>query len=121
LINVLNKPKVHGRYFAFDEDSEIEILEWIQSQAEKYEPVTRAGLRHHCETKHSHFVSRRWVDYFILRHREDLLETKSTPQEDARLEMPRTFLNETICCLREHVQGMKTELVFNLDEVGMSE
>jgi hypothetical protein len=26
-----------------------------------------------------------------------------------------------ICCLREHVQGMKTELVFSLDEIGMSE
>jgi hypothetical protein len=56
-----------------------------------------------------------------LRHREDLFETKNTPQENARLEMAHAFLDETICCLREHVQGMKTELVFNLDEVGMSE
>jgi hypothetical protein len=37
------------------------------------------------------------------------------------LEIARAFLDETTRCLREQVQGMKAELVFNLDEVGMSE
>jgi hypothetical protein len=50
-----------------------------------------------------------------------LSEVKSTPQEDARLEVPRVFLDETIRCLREYVKGMTAELVFNLDEVGVSE
>jgi hypothetical protein len=40
LDNELNDPKVRGRHFAFDDDSEIEILEWIQTQAEKYVPMT---------------------------------------------------------------------------------
>jgi hypothetical protein len=55
-----------------------------------------------------------------VRHRADLIETKSTPQENARLEVSRAFLNEMIRRLREHFQEMKAELVFNLDEVGMS-
>jgi hypothetical protein len=50
-----------------------------------------------------------------------LTETKSTPEEDLRLKVPRAFLDEMICCLREYIQEMKSELVFNLDEVGMSE
>jgi hypothetical protein len=50
-----------------------------------------------------------------------LAETKSTPQEDARLEVTRIFLNETVRGRGEYVQGMKAELVFNLDEVGVSE
>jgi hypothetical protein len=50
-----------------------------------------------------------------------LAETKSTPQEDARLEVPRIFLDETVCYLGEYVHGMKAELVLNLDEVGVSE
>jgi hypothetical protein len=37
------------------------------------------------------------------------------------LEVPRAFLGETIRCLREYVHGMKAELMFNFDEVGMSE
>jgi hypothetical protein len=50
-----------------------------------------------------------------------LAETETTPQGDTRLEVPLVFLNETICGLREHVQRMKAELIFNLDEVGVSE
>jgi hypothetical protein len=50
-----------------------------------------------------------------------LAETKSTPQEDARLEISRIFLDKTVRCLGEYVHGMKAELVFNLDEVGVSE
>jgi hypothetical protein len=61
------------------------------------------------------------VNSFILRHQDDLSETKSTSQEDTRLEVPCAFLDETIRCLREHVHGMKGELVFNLNEVDMSE
>jgi hypothetical protein len=43
------------------------------------------------------------------------------PQEDARLEVPHTFLDETVRCLGEYIHGMKVEFVFNLDEVGVSE
>jgi hypothetical protein len=50
-----------------------------------------------------------------------LAETKSTPQEDARLEIPRIFLDETVRYLGEYVHGMKAELVFNLGEVRVSE
>jgi hypothetical protein len=50
-----------------------------------------------------------------------LAETKSPPQEEARLEVPRIFLDETVRCLGEYVHWMKAELVFNLDEVGVSE
>jgi hypothetical protein len=43
------------------------------------------------------------------------------PQEDARLAVPCVFLDETMRCLGEYVHGIKSELVFNLDEVGVSE
>jgi hypothetical protein len=62
-----------------------------------------------------------WVNSFVLRYREVLRKVKSTPQEHARLEVSREFLDETTRCLRDHVHGMRAELVFNLDQVGMSE
>jgi hypothetical protein len=49
LDNGLNDPKVRGRHFAFDDDSEVQILDWIQRQAENYAPVTRTDLKHYCE------------------------------------------------------------------------
>jgi hypothetical protein len=97
----------------------MEILDWISAQADKCRPITRTNILHYCEAKYSHSISRGWVDSFILLHQDDLSETKSTPQEDTRLKMPRASLDETIRCLRKYVYGVKAELVFNLDEVGM--
>jgi hypothetical protein len=42
-------------------------------------------------------------------------------QEDSRLQVPREFLEETIRCMEEAVQGVVRDLVFNLDELGVSE
>jgi hypothetical protein len=61
------------------------------------------------------------MDSFLLLDEDHLSNRKSTPQERTRLEVPRVFLDETISCLRDFVQGMKADLVFNLDEVGMSD
>jgi hypothetical protein len=121
LDNRLEALKVRGRHMAVDENSEAEILEWINAQAEKCNPITRTDLWHYCEVKYFISISRGLVDLFILHHRDDLTETKSTSQEETRLEVPRAFLDETMCCLREYVQGMKADLVINLNEVGMSE
>jgi hypothetical protein len=57
----------------------------------------------------------------MSRHLEALSEVKSTPQERPRLRVPQVFSDEIVCCLRDYVHGMKSKLVFNLDEVGMSE
>jgi hypothetical protein len=121
LANGLGPPKVRGRHPAIDEGSEAEILEWIEAQAEKCNPATRTNFCQHCQSKCSVTISRGWVDSFILRNRDELAETKSKPREDARLEVLRIFLNETLGCLGEYVREMKAELVFNLDEVGVSE
>jgi hypothetical protein len=64
---------------------------------------------------------RGWVDSFILPHGNNLTGTKSTFQKDMRFEVPHAFLDETMSCLREYVQGIKAELMFNLDEVRMWE
>jgi hypothetical protein len=66
-------------------------------------------------------MSRAWVDSFILCHRADLIEKKSIAQENARLEIPRPFLNETTDGRQEHLRGMKAELAFDLEEIGLSE
>jgi hypothetical protein len=68
LANRLEPPKVRGRHPPIDEGSEAEILEWIETQAEKYNPATRTDLRQHCQAKYSVAISRGWVDSFILRH-----------------------------------------------------
>jgi hypothetical protein len=46
---------------------------------------------------------------------------KSVPQEEQRLQVPQASLHRTVQNLKEYVQGCTTELVFNLDEVDISD
>jgi hypothetical protein len=89
--NKNNVEQILSSVFVFDDDSQIEILEWVQIQAKKYAPITRTDLPHSCEIKYSRSISRRWVDSFILRDRADLIETKSTPQEKRDWKFPVLF------------------------------
>jgi hypothetical protein len=66
-------------------------------------------------------VSRGWVNSFVGRHLDRLCKAKSASQEAQRLEVPCCFLDEVVRCLTQFVQGCVAELVFNLDEVGISE
>jgi hypothetical protein len=51
----------------------------------------------------------------------ELIQTTSTPQAEQRLQVARAFLESILRELNEHVQGCVSELVFNLDEVGISD
>jgi hypothetical protein len=48
-------------------------------------------------------------------------ETKSIPQENLRLEVPRVFLEAVTDGFRDRVHNACAELVFTLDEIGVSE
>jgi hypothetical protein len=60
------------------------------------------------------------MNSFVLRHPDRIFNTKSVPQEQQRLQVHRMFLERTVHDRNEHVQGRAAELVFNLDEVGIS-
>jgi hypothetical protein len=48
LANGFEEPKSCDRHSAFDDGSESEILTWIETQIEKFKPVTRTDLRYYC-------------------------------------------------------------------------
>jgi hypothetical protein len=56
----------------------------------------------------------------LSRHPDEKFETKSSPQKNQRLEVPRTFLETGIEDIRTHIRNARTELVFHLDEIGTS-
>jgi hypothetical protein len=61
------------------------------------------------------------VDSFIGHSFSELIEGKSTPQEEPRLQVPPIFVDETIRCVHEAVNDCPSDFVFNLDEVAISE
>jgi hypothetical protein len=58
---------------------------------------------------------------FVLRHSDEIIQTKSGAQEWQRSQVSGAFLKRIIQDLHEYEQGCVTELVFHLDEVGISD
>jgi hypothetical protein len=83
--------------------------------------VTARDIRAHIGSHYNIPVSRGRVNAFVGRHLVRLCKAKSIPQEVQRLDIPHYFLDETIQCIAQFMQGRPAELVFNLDEVGISE
>jgi hypothetical protein len=61
------------------------------------------------------------VDSFVSRHSAELIDKKSSPQEVPRLQVPQVFIDRTVRGMHEAVQDRPADLVFNRDEVGISD
>jgi hypothetical protein len=85
--------------------------------AEEDTPVTKTEIMDYCTSKFKIRFTREWVNSFVIRHSEDVNQTKNAPREQQRVQIPRTFLEITIWDLHDYIQGCVPELVFNLDEV----
>jgi hypothetical protein len=121
LKNGLKPPKQPSRHNTWPEGSEADILTWIQHQAEKSQPSPRPEILHYCSGK---FGKPSFADGWIFSEYviKTIWQRRSTKaQEGTRLQMPRKFLLGPISGMKEAVQGHTCDLVFNLDEVGVSE
>jgi hypothetical protein len=61
------------------------------------------------------------VNSFVLQHLSDEIQTKSAPEEEQRSQVPRVFLETISQDLQDYLRGCVAELVFNLDEVAISD
>jgi hypothetical protein len=77
-------------------------------------------LYYWCETFGA-AVTEGWVDSFVVPCKAEPFETVSRPQENTRLEILQLFLGTIVECLKQYVPVCRAELVFNSDEVGISE
>jgi hypothetical protein len=116
-----DEPGQRGKHIALDQDCEEEIVDWIQQNAEKDTSLTREEILGYCRSQFKIKSTRRWINSFVLRHSDELIETMSCPQEGQRSQVSRAFPERIIQDLHNYVQGCVAELVFNLDEVGISD
>lgn len=117
----LQSLKPPGRHNAFDEQTENEIVQEIISRYQSYQSMTQIQILEFVISKFKKNVTKGWVNAFIGRHQDELQKCYSIPQEDSRLCIPRLFLDQHITNMKTYVSGKCSELVFNIDEVGLSE
>jgi hypothetical protein len=87
-----------------------ELVEWLANKVANHRAVNRRELLHECTERFGKNIPRGWVDSFITRHAHELFETKSIPQDNLRLEVPRIFLEAAIDVFRDHVHNACAEL-----------
>jgi hypothetical protein len=114
-------PKGRGEHSALEVDTEQHLIDWITKNAQNNTTVNRTEPLHYCSETFGGAVTPRWVDSFLFRDKLELSETISRLQENPRIKIPRSFLDTMIACLSEHLPGSCAKLVFNLDEVDISE
>jgi hypothetical protein len=119
----LDPPGHRGTHTSLEQDREQKILDWIKQNAEGSASVTRKEIKDYCTSQFQVPITRGWVTSFVLRYPNEVIQAKSSPQEEQRLRVSRMFLERTLQNLNEceHVQGCPAEVVFNLDEVGISD
>jgi hypothetical protein len=66
-------------------------------------------------------ASHGWVDSFISGRFAELTQARSSPQEEPCLQVPRIFLEDTICRVHETLEHCPADLVFNPDDFGISD
>jgi hypothetical protein len=116
----MDEPGHRGEHAPLDQDHEQQTLDSIRQNAEQDIPVMEGEIMDYCATQFHIKFTRGWANSFILQYSDYVIHMKSTAQEGQRLQVPRAFLEETVQNLNNHVQGCIPELVFNLDEVGIS-
>jgi hypothetical protein len=97
------------------------MLACITGKAEKNAAVTRTDITNYCREVCRIEVTSGRVDSFISRHSVELIEKKSLPQEEPRLQVPPVFLDYAVRSMHEAIQGHPADLVLNLDDVRISD
>jgi hypothetical protein len=59
-------------------------LNSIQKNRVKANPVNQTNFRHYSETQFAILITRGWIDLFISQYQIELIETRSTSQDEPR-------------------------------------
>jgi hypothetical protein len=116
----IQDPSPPGRHRAFDDDIKRGLIQMVTDRFHRGAALTnKEPLKLIREEKPT--VTKGWVHAFIGRHLDAIQVCRSRPQEDTRMIVPRTHLEEHFQLMKSVVEGKLSELVFNLDEVGFSD
>jgi hypothetical protein len=117
----LQQPGPLGRHNALDEESEQALIAMLLEAFRAAVPMNKEQVLHIVRERYRKTATRGWVNAFIGRHLDALQTCRSIPQEDTRLAVPRSQLEEHLHILQVHLAGKCAELVFNLDELGSAD
>jgi hypothetical protein len=94
-----------GRHAAIDDNSEAAIIASVLESFQTGKPLTRKQLLDVVHKEYNPRLTKGWLNACIGRHLDQMKVCRSLPQEDARLIVPRAYLEAHIALMRTHVTG----------------
>ena len=112
------QPKPNGRPQKLSREQEEELVDLIELYSLANRPVSVSFLRQYIFEQFQICVSVGWYSKFLQRHTSRIRKDIAIPQESLRLRLPIESAEEHVQNLKKYVNGIPTELIFNIDEVG---
>jgi hypothetical protein len=110
-----------GRPCKLTDEQERDVVERILAAANDQKFLTKREVLDEIENRYGKVLTYGWLHHFLARHEDKIGCATVHPQEDPRLQIPRTFLEQYLTLVGEHVVGVNSRLVFNIDETGCSD
>jgi hypothetical protein len=110
-----------GRPHKLTDDQERELITTILSAASDLNFLTKRAVLDLVEHRYGKLLTYGWMHTFLARHQDEIGLARVHPQEDPRLQIPRCFLEQYLALVQEHVVGVNSRLVYNIDETGCSD
>jgi hypothetical protein len=83
--------------------------------------VTQRELFNFVEERFRVTLTHGWIQKFLSRHSAGVARAGVSPQELPRLQTPRCYFDKYINLLMAYIPLVPSELIFNLDEAGLSD
>jgi hypothetical protein len=93
----------------------------IQEKAITGNYVVKRKLVNYAEANFRANLTYGWIRSFLELRTDFLRETIVAPGELPRLQVPRQYLNQSIGFIKNWVSLIPDELIYNLDETGLSD
>lgn len=97
------------------------ILQFIEQGFSSGQYVTQRELLSFVENNFRKTLTYGWLASFLERWADHIARVVVSPQEQLRLQVPRQFLDQYIAMIKAYVPLVPAELIFNLDETGLSD
>jgi hypothetical protein len=117
----LGRRNAFDAFEALDAQSEAALVAMLLDGFSAGQSMSKKKFLQILRERHRKTTTRGWVNAFIGKHLPDLQPCHSIPQEDMRLAVPMSQLEEHINTLKVHPTWKCAEHVSNLDELGSAD
>jgi hypothetical protein len=114
-----NSSRPPHRPFTLEEDQEISVLDFIRHGFSAGNYVAQREVLSFIAESFGKTVTHGWLSSFLDCWSDHITRTVVSPQEQLRLQIPHSFLDDYIRLIQIYVLLVPTKLIFNLDETGL--